>query len=804
MEIKKFRNIDEILNEIKNDKEFKDYIKDRFPVRFIFFPNKETFKDFIENVVGENVKFEEIPISHYSEYSTSESIIRFIKSKIRNDKDILVVPVSEIVRFYDSKCFSSLFQQLSEIEFKNNKNKVRIYIPIIGLYSRFEKEFLNYFSRRDEWAPIWKLDNVSSKKITVFCLNIELDHEKVEKLKKHYTIIKTFEDWGYLWKKEEIKDIISLCEDINYLSKYSQPDSFFTFESINTYKEFLQKVLKINIPIEYNDKEKNFWKELTEKIIINDIQSFNDIIEKIFKKIEIVNSDIIELWIKGNAFQRWLLKQHVLIDKKWENTYLYKVLKDIDKYDDLLSFEQSLWLKIFEIEPPRKEHFNERRELIKIFYDKLSKEPTKDIEIMLKEKLSKLSDITLKQKIMYLTDTTQFEKEQIILYIIQALKNGELTKDEVLDLLGEIYSNLYYYLDTTTNCFNIDKENEWIIEYFNEYRWSKVLDKPSAKLLNLLNEKNRNKDSFAQWYWKFKLHKDILAQIEKGGSTKIVWIDGLGVEFIPLIKNIVNNYENYFIKNIFIGRAELPSITKFNKFECDEKINDLDEYIHKQNPYKHPKCIVEEIDIVNNIIKKILDLGFYDKIIIVSDHGFTPFAMKKYGNALRYENFKAEHEGRYVNLETLDKNIKDNIKDNEDFIKDPNDRALVALRYTSLGSIPKREVHGGATPEEVLVPIIVISRDINKISYEISYEKTILLRNPILYLDIIPNPIHKPHIIFGNHKLELDYDDSNKKWYINLPIKKPGKYLLKIIIGNNFKKDIEIEIKSGLIERDIL
>ncbi|WP_456372582.1 BREX-4 system phosphatase PglZ [Methanocaldococcus sp.] len=811
MEINSFKDIQEILDEIIIDKKSPNYIRNRFPIRFIFFPNKETFREFIKKVIvikdrDIRIKFETINIKDFCEYSTPNSIIKFIKSKIEYDKDLLIVPISEIIRFYDNDKFSSVFQQLSEIEFKENKNKIRIYIPIIGLYGRFEKEFLDRFSR-EEWAPIWRLDIVPDKKVIVYCLNIELDSKKIDKLENKYIIIKTFEDWINLWKNEETMDIISLCDEVNYLSKYSSPDSFYTFENIETYDKLLEKILKINIPILYNDKEKHFWRKLTENIIKLKIQNFNELIEKIFKKTEIFYEDIIELWIRGNAFQRWLLKWYVLINEKWKDTYLYRVLKDINEYNNLSSLEQSLWFKIFEIEKLKgKELFNDRYKLIKVFYEKSGKSPTKDIEIILKEKFSKLSNLGLKQKIRYLTDITQFEKEQIILCMVQALKSGELTKKDILELLKEIYLKLYYYLDNVTFT-NLDEENKWIIEYFNEYRWSKVLNEPSDKLLNLLNEKNRDKYTFARWYWKFKLHKDILnnnilVQIEKNESTKIVWIDGLGIEFVPLIKNIVNGYENYFIENIFVGRVELPSITKFNEFKCDEKINDLDEYIHKQNPYKHPKCIVEEIEIINNIFKKIL--GDYDKIIIVSDHGFTPFAKKEYGNFKKYDNFDPKHEGRYVCLETLDKNIRDNLEDNTDFMRDPNDRALVALKYTSLGNVPKREVHGGATPEEVLVPIIVISKDKDKILYEIHLKKTDLyINNPKLSLEIIPDPKYKPYITFEGQKLELNYDDSKKEWFIKLPIKKPGKYKLKLSIGN-YHKDIEVEIKSGLKERDIL
>ena len=55
-------------------------------------------------------------------------------------------------------------------------------------------------------------------------------------------------------------------------------------------------------------------------------------------------------------------------------------------------------------------------------------------------------------------------------------------------------------------------------------------------------------------------------------------------------------------------------------------------------------------------------------------------------------------------------------------------RYLVSLNHTSLNNKTKRESHGGATPEEVIVPIVKIYKSNSKRIIEKSIEKSVPIK----------------------------------------------------------------------------
>jgi hypothetical protein len=67
------------------------------------------------------------------------------------------------------------------------------------------------------------------------------------------------------------------------------------------------------------------------------------------------------------------------------------------------------------------------------------------------------------------------------------------------------------------------------------------------------------------------------------------------------------------------------------------------------------------------------------------------------------------HEGRYAEIAARDAHKTDN-----DYISCKNNgkHFRVALTHASLDKKPTHETHGGATPEEVLVPFVVITNKI--------------------------------------------------------------------------------------------
>ena len=461
----------------------------------------------------------------------------------------------------------------------------------------------------------------------------------------------------------------------------------------------------------------------------------------------------------------------------------------LDRFDDKTIIDL-IWFRIFEADP-KEEFLVERKKLLKILHKDL-KEPIGLIESKLEEKLDSLNKLTTKEKLEYLTGITFAEKR----YIVKMLKDSpNFSKD--LEFIKALYPELYYYLNWDN--LLLEHIEPWVLDYFRNYNISKLINKKSEKLEDMLNKKNKDKDSFCEWYYK----------IEKIPSEEqnLIWVDGLGAEWFPLIIYLVEEYgkgNGKFIEKKVITRVNLPTVTDCNRYET-KKIGDLDKYIHAENPYRYPDDLINEIEIVESIVKKILESKF-EKLSIVSDHGFTFLCQKQFGNIKKLDLKGSNHEGRCMWIDT-----NSDYQDDEYFIvwtTDANScqgkKSLVALKHTSLQNTPSREVHGGATPEEVLVPYIVVSAAEEALEYEIKPIKfEVSIKNPVIEFEIHPEPRYTPKLKFRNIVYELSYDKDNNIFKANLKDLKIGTYDLELDIGDK-KYKIEVEIKGGFKERDLL
>jgi len=241
------------------------------------------------------------------------------------------------------------------------------------------------------------------------------------------------------------------------------------------------------------------------------------------------------------------------------------------------------------------------------------------------------------------------------------------------------------------------KLDSWANTYIQAYKQAKIQDEYTDEIKTYIAEKNANEASFYEWYHSFELSQEFLG---KEKLDKVYWIDGLGIEYLYLIKEIISK-SNFQIEKLKIAKTSIPSSTDHNKFDGVVKIDDLDSYIHN-NLYRYPQTICKEIEIVKNIFSKILTQSSETTIAIVSDHGLT--ALSRLVESKKYAA-KASHEGRYIKLDS-----EETIEDT-DYIRHKNgaNNFKVALTHASLNTRPIREVHGGCTPEEILVPFIVIS-----------------------------------------------------------------------------------------------
>lgn len=190
-----------------------------------------------------------------------------------------------------------------------------------------------------------------------------------------------------------------------------------------------------------------------------------------------------------------------------------------------------------------------------------------------------------------------------------------------------------------------------------------------------------------------------------------------------------------------ITRSYLPSSTHHNRFEGDnvKKYGALDELGHDSHGYKHFDTLKEELKVIKNIIQDILSISKKQKctVAIVSDHGLSCLSRK--APSKKYDG-KFEHEGRYIKT-------SDDAMTDPDYLVHENEaegqKYKVALTHSSLSKVPTHQVHGGCTPEEVLVPFILLSnKDLtNSVKYQIKYTgEEIMLSNPVVNVTVIPQP----------------------------------------------------------------
>jgi len=574
--------------------------------------------------------------------------------------------VSEVVRFYNDEDFKSFFTYIFAIENRDYD----VYIPIFGLESRFLSDFYNNFYKRDEFDFFHKIDS-EYKKITLHVVNFDISYPNR---------LDTISDWLFFYNNPTNNLICSPRPLVERICNQSN-DNLITINNILNEKDFLEKYLEKSFPIAYNEHDRELWQKLIEDLKNSSLK------ELVQRELNLNQLSPIEILTKvchqPNRYLKWLLKGYAL-EYLNDDSYFATILKNANIDEPLID---KVWFHIFD--SFNLHHIDERFEILSSFYQ--SSKPKPKIE----EKLHNLLSNTQTPE-SFITGITVIEKDLII----------KLFNENKLSILQleKFYPDLIAYL----NDVEFENNINWIKEYFKEYKISKLKHQPTEKLNELLRQKNSSKELFFKWYEDLNFKE--LYHFNDLSNYKKLWVDGLGIEWVGFIKSYIESNSDYRVE-CFLSKSKLPTKTECNKFKDITKIETLDEYIHKQTSYKHPLNLIQEIEIIKDIIHQNID----EDLLIVSDHGFSAFcSFKSKTNSFSND----DHEGRCAKIDTL-------IEDVNYFSHDFDcGRYLIALNHNSLNHKTRREAHGGATPEEVIVPIIKITKNVLKISASVQINKT--------------------------------------------------------------------------------
>ena len=680
--------------------------RNRYPIRFVLFDNFRDCSQFVDFVQQEmdaivqsvdkwiDPEYPDLMITH-------TALAQYIKEHIKkmDGGNCVIAPFSEHARFYDNeekKTFDALLKTIKAIEAsaKAVDCHQRVYVPIVGLEGKMES-----FSK-DSQSIIWRL-KTEDKGLTYRLIISNNTTYGVQGLENHYTVVKNIHEWLNVWKdvdKQVTPNIVCTSQAIFANAVFAQPDNAFAFIQCDDAYEFLTKGLQLQfggLTKEMGDGDN--WSLLASQIDVTNGFIFSQYVKNYFSVSEIDSHEkFIKLWLDHpNQYERWLLARYYQLQQNGDN-FICRILTKTTSLTGNDFIEQMV-LDMTEIETEMQVRQYCLREAAK--RNVVLRE---GVEATLNKRLQTIADkYNAASALKYCTGITTKEKELTISWVGRGLINIEQVKP--------FYPDLFHYYSTPLGIST--NVPEWLVEYMKEYKKAKMSNTYTAEIELRIKSLNQSEVTFDQWYQTFSTTRTLIQG--RGDIEVLYWIDGLGIEWIPLIKEIIRekNNQNVFLNDIKIARAILPSKTDVNKADLQKlmpegqqlmKMGDLDNLAH-QTTNMWPYTIIKEIKSVREIIDEIISRYNGKKIAIISDHGLTYLSQLCEGLGL--SGVESDHHGRVAVRQNGAWTADDN------YLRIDNGKTACALKHNSLcNKVPKGQgIHGGCTPEEVLVPIFIIS-----------------------------------------------------------------------------------------------
>lgn len=790
-----FSHIEELLSAVRADKNcsgVQSAMLNRYPVRFVLFDNFRDSRQFV-SIMQNEMKCMVKNVGDWMDKDCDDRMLTHSKLEknieefiaVQTDTDQVIAPFSELARFYDNNEkseFDALIKTIKGIETK--QQRLRIYIPIVGLEGKMS-QFHN-----DSQIFIWYLKSTNKQIDYQLIMTDDTDFEVIG-LQAHYSIVGTIHSWLDLWRNENAKSkIISTSTSLFANAQFAQPDNAFAFSVCHNVYQFLTEGLSLDFSdVDYSPSEEKHWLRLAKKIDIEDF-TFEKFFNSYFHIDNLADYHVfLKTWFEcKDEFEKWLLSKYY-VHRFCNEGYICQALKVTKSYTNS-DFFSAVALAIFKLEN-RHSHVEERALCLR----SAAKHGVKLTEAIQKELCDWLRQIAetdgCSTAMQYLSPLTNCEKELALEWLSENLVTTEELKD--------FFPDLYYYLSPS-----IGTAEQWILDYIDHYKESKVHNCYSEGINSLIHSQNSSPIEFNNWYHNFKTTKTLL--YNRTDIDVYYWIDGLGIDWIPYIQWLISQkkYEGIFLNEILVGCAHYPTTTSNNKQDLLDlsnnslkKIGDLDGYAHKTNNH-FPNTIIEELQIVKEAIYQIISEYNGRKIAIISDHGLT--ALSQYCSGFNMAGVESDHHGR-VAIKKEGKCVSEN-----EYVICDDGKTLCALQHKSLCSkVPDgQSAHGGCTPEEILVPVFIVSSQENARNWTATLmTKTISETDPHVRYMIKGNTDNLyPQITYGGKTYPLkrinnEIFESNK---INLD----SKYTtIDLMISDQIIQSDTIAVNLGATEDDL-
>lgn len=594
---------------------------------------------------------------------------------------------------------------------------------------------------------------------------------------------------------QNVPQIITFMEDghdevsiITKKKKTDFPDSEFQIQEFNSVFQVISGRFPELATLGESVGTEDNWKAL-----LKDMQEYEEWSSYIAAKFTNIHSlsQLIGNFENYTTFEKWVYFLSLRTFGAKGNDYLVSVVSKSESYDSFITNCFTLILSYSVSDNDYWKAYDERKAVLSRM-----QEYTEEIDLFRKQAYGKEA-----YGIYYMTDLNKSEKEQTI--DLLARYGMGYGKNELISILQHTYPDLaLYLLPYYTNNIDFDR-------YIETYKYCKVTNTITEDFKKMV-EKQATEHQYITWLQPRSLVIDGLKK-EKD-KTHLFFMDAMGVEFLGYLQN--KCFENNLLFKAVVGRCDLPSITSINKgfvteiseLGCKVTCNsDLDTLKHEGNSsynyenVKIPIHIVEELNILNCLIDQLKTLAVDEYAYVISDHGATRLAVINETETKWEVSEKGKHSGRCC--------PKSDVDTKPAFATEENDFWCLA-NYDRFKGGRKAlvEVHGGATIEEVAVPIISIQKQNHTIECSLKDNKPIVVSfkkkaQMILFVNAKSDNVY---ISVNGQNYKAEKTDTPYHYIVVMPeVTKAGTYSFNVYVEEILScKNLTFEVKKeGANER---
>jgi hypothetical protein len=385
-----------------------------------------------------------------------------------------------------------------------------------------------------------------------------------------------------------------------------------------------------------------------------------------------------------------------------------------------------------------------------------------------------------------LTDLSEREREEIVGCVGRLLSaSPQGTWWEYLEVA---FPRLAWYLQPVLT------GDEFADDYFRTYTRCRLRDSLDQELIT-----QAKRWAEEQLLWRYRTRSDFLAE-ERARGSPVLWVDAMGTEWTGLLTHLVMQ-DGGVECEVKVVRANLPTVTEANKeWEVGEDvIRGLDDIAHHYD-YRFPRSFLRAMEVIEGVARRVLALlTQHPAVIITADHGLSRFAATSEAKIQAPKGARVVPRGRHaVVAERLPQN-------SSTWVAEESAIYLLTHQRFMGGGPAGGEVHGGASPEECVVPVIVVRKSIAQGLLKFVLRTQVVKLNPrgegILRI-CFDQEVRDAELRVSGRAFAGE-QASASEWSFSLSGLRSGPYSGKLYSSTRLVGEAAFQIERGMVEDDL-